>query len=123
MLHNPLANTSIDNLKGVGPALRDKLSKLNIHSAQDLIFHFPLRYQDRSRITPIGACMLGQEIVIEGEVTQCDISFGKRRSLMVRLQDSTGVINLRFFHFSAAQKAAYQSSTKLRAFGEIRRGP
>jgi len=123
MLHNPLANTSTDKLKGVGPALRDKLSKLNIHSAQDLIFHFPLRYQDRSRITPIGACMLGQEIVIEGEVTQCDISFGKRRSLMVRLQDSTGVINLRFFHFSAAQKAAYQSSTKLRAFGEIRRGP
>ena len=120
---NPLANTSTEQLKGVGPALRDKLAKLNINNAQDLIFHFPLRYQDRSRVTPIGASMLGQEIVIEGEVTRCDISFGKRRSLMVRLQDDTGVINLRFFHFSASQKSMYEQATRLRAFGEIRRGP
>ncbi len=123
MLQNQLANTPTDKLNGVGPALRDKLAKLNINSAQDLIFHFPLRYQDRSRVTPIGASMLGQEIVLEGEVTRCDITFGKRRSLMVRLQDDTGVINLRFFHFSAAQKASYENGSRLRVFGEIRRGP
>jgi len=122
MLDNQLAALSVDQLKGVGPALREKLAKLNITNVQDLLFHFPLRYQDRSRLTPIGACMLGQEVLIEGDIRQVDISFGKRRSLMVRLQDNTGVINLRFFHFSAAQKKMLDNHSRLRVFGEIRRG-
>lgn len=122
MLDNQLASISVDQLKGVGPALREKLAKLNINNVQDLLFHFPLRYQDRSRLTPIGACFLGQEVLVEGEIRQVDVSFGKRRSLMVRLQDDTGVINLRFFHFSGAQKTLLENNQRLRAFGEIRRG-
>ncbi|MCB1616545.1 MAG: ATP-dependent DNA helicase RecG [Pseudomonadales bacterium] len=109
-------------IKGVGPQLVGKLEKLGIHSLQGLLLHFPFRYQDRTRITPLSQLQLHQEAVIEGEIKACDIVFGKRRSLLCRLQDKTGVISLRFFHFSMAQKNQLQPGVQLRCFGEVRRG-
>ncbi len=113
---------SIDQLKGVGPRLREKLHKYGVFSAQDLLFHLPLRYQDRTRVTPIGALQLGVDAVIEGEVKVADIAFGKRRSLICKVQDGTGLITLRFFHFSAAQKKQLTAGTRIRCYGEPRRG-
>lgn len=112
----------VTKLKGVGPKMAEKLAGLGIYTVQDLLFHLPLRYQDRTRITPIGALQLALDAVVEGEIKAADIVFGKRRSLVCRLQDGTGTITLRFFHFSAAQKQALVPGTKLRCFGEARRG-
>ena len=109
-------------LRGVGPRLQEKLAALGILTVQDLLFHLPLRYQDRTRITPIGALQPGVDAVIEGEVRATDIVFGRRRSLLCRLQDGTGTVSLRFFHFSAAQKAQLSTGTRLRCYGEARRG-
>jgi len=109
-------------LRGVGPHLAGKLAALGIHTVQDLLFHLPLRYQDRTRITPIGALQPGADAVIEGEVRAADIVFTRRRSLMCRLQDGTGTVSLRFFHFSAAQKQQLQVGCRLRCYGEARRG-
>jgi ATP-dependent DNA helicase RecG len=99
-----------------------KLARLGIHSVQDLLFHLPVRYQDRTRITPIGALQAGSDSVIEGQIRAADIVAGRRRSLVCRIQDGTGTITLRFFHFSAAQKHNLQAGTWLRCFGEARRG-
>src|SRR5690606_29462824 len=109
-------------LKGVGPALAAKLATLGIHSVLDLLFHLPLRYQDRTRLTPIAALRPGLDVVIEGRVAGSALMFGKRRSLMVKLQDGTGTTTLRFFHFSAAQKQALDKGARLRCFGEVRWG-
>ncbi|MEH6557775.1 MAG: ATP-dependent DNA helicase RecG [Oceanicoccus sp.] len=117
-----LDNIDVRELKGVGPKMAGKLAGLGIHTVQDLLFHLPLRYQDRTRITPIGALQPGTDAVIEGEVRAADIVFGRRRSLVCRLQDHTGTITLRFFHFSAAQKENLATGVKLRCFGEARRG-
>ena len=117
-----IASDPVTQLRGVGPKLADKLAELGIHRVEDLLFHLPLRYQDRTRITPIGAAQEGIDVVIEGEVRVADIAFGKRRSLVVRLQDGTGTISLRFFHFSAAQKNNLKPGTRLRCFGQVRRG-
>jgi ATP-dependent DNA helicase RecG len=117
-----LDNIDVRELKGVGPKMAGKLAGLGIHTVQDLLFHLPLRYQDRTRITPIGALQPGTDAVIEGEVRVADIVFGRRRSLVCRLQDHTGTITLRFFHFSAAQKENLATGVKLRCFGEARRG-
>ena len=68
---------------------------LGIHSVQDLLFHLPIRYQDRTRIVPIGSLRAGDQAVIQGEVELADIRFGRRRSLLVRLADGTGSITLR----------------------------
>lgn len=83
-------------LKGVGGSLSSKLAKIGLFSLQDVLFHLPLRYMDRTRITAIGALQPNTNAVIEGEIRGCDIVYGKRRSMVVRLQDGTGNITLGF---------------------------
>ena len=106
----------------MGPKLAARLAEYGVHQVEDLLFHLPLRYQDRTRVTPIAAAREGADVVIEGEVRAADIVFGKRRSLVARIQDGSGTLTLRFFHFSAAQKSGLASGTRLRCFGQVRRG-
>src|SRR5690606_23527447 len=84
--------------------------------------HLPTRYMDRTRITPIGGLQPNAHYVIEGSVRASDIVIGKRRSLLVRLQDDTGTTSLRFYHFNKAQKERFAPGARLRVFGETRRG-
>ncbi|WP_394426223.1 ATP-dependent DNA helicase RecG [Vreelandella stevensii] len=109
-------------LKGVGDALAIKLARLGVERVSDLLFHLPLRYQDRTRLTPIGHLRAGQEAVVEGEVTASDVVKGRRRSLLVRLRDGSGILSLRFFHFSPAQQQQLRPGATVRAFGEARAG-
>ena len=113
-----LLSQPVTGLAGVGEALAAKLARLRIERVADLLFHLPLRYQDRTRITPIGALRPGQDAVVEGVVAGADVAMGRRRSLLVRLQDGTGTLSLRFFHFSQAQKDGLKRGTALRCYGE-----
>ncbi|MBD3649607.1 MAG: ATP-dependent DNA helicase RecG, partial [Pseudomonadales bacterium] len=117
-----LDSTSVTTLKGVGPALADKLEKIGIRTLQDVLFHLPLRYEDRTRVTPIGAAQVGEAVVLEGKIIACDIAFGRRRSLLAWLEDGTGRIALRFYHFSKAQQHNLTNADKIRCYGEVRRG-
>ena len=89
----------------------------------DALFTLPARYEDRTRITPIGALLAGQRAVIEAEVQLSEVVYRRRRALLVRLSDGSGFITLRFFHFSQAQLPGLARGTRLRCFGEVRRGP
>jgi ATP-dependent DNA helicase RecG len=117
-----LDSLGVETLSGVGPALASKLRRLGLFNLQDLLFHLPLRYIDRTQITPIGAIQPLTEVVIEGEIRASDVVFGRRRSLVCRIQDHSGVITLRFFHFNRAQQERLKPGAKLRCFGEVRRG-
>ena len=117
-----LTEKSVLTLKGIGPALATKLERLGITTLHDLLFHLPLRYEDRTRVTAIGAAQTGQTVVLEGDIVACDVAYGRRRSLLAYLQDGTGKIALRFFHFSKAQQANLASATSIRCFGEVRNG-
>lgn len=114
--------SKLTDLKGVGPKLAEQLGRLDIYNLTDLAFHLPFRYEDRSKILPIAGLQPMRPAVIQGDVRGANIVFGKRRSLVVKLQDHTGVINLRFFHFNAAQKNQMSVGTTLRCYGEPRRG-
>ena len=117
-----LHDISVTTLKGVGATLETKLARIGIKNLQDLLFHLPLRYQDRTRITPLGSLQFGIDAVIEGQITTSDIAMGRRRSLVCKLQDRTGYVTLRFFHFSAAQKNSLKQGVTIRCFGDVRRG-
>ena len=117
-----LATVPVTALKGVGAALAEKLAKVGLETLQDVLFHLPLRYQDRTRIVPIGALRPGQDAVVEGIVAGADVVMGRRRSLLVRLQDGSGTLSLRFYHFSQAQKEGLKRGTQVRCYGEVRPG-
>ena len=118
-----LADTPVTVLKGIGPAQAALLAKVGLENLQDILFHLPLRYQDRTRVSPIYGLRPGADAVVEGVVVSCEVLNGRRRSLLVRLQDgSGGQLGLRFFHFSNAQKEAMARGTRLRCYGEVRSG-
>lgn len=114
------SDASVRSLKRVGPSVADKLARLNIYTVQDLLFHLPLRYQDRTRVMPIGRLRDGDEAVVEAEVLATDIQFARRRMLLCRISDGTGLLTLRFFHFNARQQQSLAPATRLRCFGEVR---
>ena len=117
-----LDQIEIRELRGVGPQLSQKLNKLGLKNLQDLIFHLPLRYIDRTKISPIGSLQPHTDVVLEGEIRASEVVFGRRRSLVCKLQDGTGTTVLRFFHFSRAQQERLKSGVKLRCYGEVRLG-
>ena len=110
-------------LKGVGEKVAERLLKIGIKQVQDLLFHLPLRYQDRTRLFPLGSLRLQQECLIEGTVKLSQVKFGRRRSLLCHIEDGTGSLVLRFFHFSKVQQQQLAIGTRLRCFGEVRKGP
>jgi ATP-dependent DNA helicase RecG len=118
-----VATAPVSALKGVGPKLAEKLARLNLHTVQDILFHLPHRYEDRTRLMPIGAVRPGREALVTGTVELADIVYRRRRSLVVRVADGTGHLHLRFFHFNAAQQRNLARGTRLRVFGEVRFGP
>jgi len=116
---------SVDTLKGVGPAVAAKLEKLGITTIQDLLFHLPLRYEDRTRVTPIGSLRHGQHAVIEGVIEHNEVRLrgGKSgRSLLCEVADHSGAIQLRFFYFNASQQAGLARGVRIRCYGEARFG-
>jgi ATP-dependent DNA helicase RecG len=118
-----LSVVPITRLPGVGPKQAEKFARLQIKTVQDLLFHLPLRYQDRTREVPIADLVPGTEAVCSGVITGCDVVFRRRRSMICTLSDGSGTLYLRFFHFNKQQQQALREGVRIRCFGEIRRGP
>ncbi|NEP63549.1 MAG: ATP-dependent DNA helicase RecG, partial [Symploca sp. SIO2G7] len=113
----------LGQLNGIGPALVHKLGTLGLRTQTDLLFHLPLRYEDRTRITPIDRVLPGQTAQIEGRVVDQQIHQGRRRSLLVVLGDHQAQVVLRFFNFYPNQLKSYAVGHRLRCYGEVRFGP
>lgn len=112
----------LTTLSGVGVAISSKLARIGIHNLQDLLFHLPIRYEDRTRITPIIDLRPESYATIEAVVQTCEVQFAKRPILTVSLSDGTSKITLRFFNFNAAMKNSLQAGARVKAFGEVKRG-
>jgi len=117
-----LDTIALTELAGVGAKMAEKLEKIGLNTVQDLLFHLPLRYEDRTRIWPIANAMPGQHLTIQGEVLNSSISFGKRRMLTVKISDHSGSATLRFFNFNAAMKNSLSEGKQVKAYGELKRG-
>ena len=119
--------TAIHQLQGVGAAAVGLLAKLNIHSTEDLLFHLPRDYEDRSTIVPMHQLQVGRSYLLEGVVKSIDFPPGKRKSLAALLQDassfdSRGTVTLRFYHIYKALTDKLKAGQRLRVFGEVRVG-
>jgi ATP-dependent DNA helicase RecG len=110
-------------LRGVGDALAARLSALGVTSTQDLLFLLPLRYEDRTRVVPLGELRAGDRASVEGEVLLTEVAFRGRRQMLCKIADGSGFLTLRFFYFTAQQQQGLARGARIRCFGEARKGP
>jgi Na+-driven multidrug efflux pump len=112
----------LNSLTGVGAAQSSKLAKIGLHTVQDLLLHLPLRYEDRTQLYKIGDLLPAIYATVEGEVLNCNITFGGRRMMTCQISDGTGILTMRFFNFSAAMKNSLATGRRVLAYGEAKRG-
>ncbi|MCK5831073.1 MAG: ATP-dependent DNA helicase RecG [Methylococcales bacterium] len=112
----------VTSLSGIGPQSVIRLNKLGIYTIQDLLFHLPLRYEDRTKIYPINTLASGMTVLTSGTVEFSNVQMKGRRSLLCRISDHTGFLTLKFFHFSAKQQSNLSPGTLISCFGEVRHG-
>lgn len=114
--------TSVQQLQGVGATAATLLEKLHIFSTDDLLFHLPRDYEDRSTIIPMNQLVVGRSYLLEGEVRSVDFPPGKKKSLAALLQDDFGKVTLRFYHIYKGLTDRIKMGQQLRIFGEVRVG-
>ncbi|MCX7084859.1 MAG: ATP-dependent DNA helicase RecG [Methylococcales bacterium] len=115
-------NQSVSQLSGVGAQTLNRLEKLGIRVISDLIFHLPLRYEDRTRVYSIADLRVGMHALICGRVEFVDVLPRGRKSLICRIADDTGALSVRFFHFNAHQHNLFKPGTLISCFAEVRQG-
>lgn len=113
----------LTTLKGIGPKMAEKLARLGLYTLQDVLFHLPLRYQDRTQLSAIARLRPGDYATLVAVSVDVRVHFGRRRALLVKVTDNTGVLTLRFFRFSAAQQQQMAAGQRLQLYGEVRPGP
>ncbi|MBW5802831.1 ATP-dependent DNA helicase RecG [Coxiella endosymbiont of Ornithodoros amblus] len=116
-----ISTSPVTALKQVGSTTRELLANLNIHTIQDLLFHLPSRYQDRTRVTAIGTIRHGDQVVVEGKIQLATITYGGPRNLMCSISDGTGSLILRFYHFNYQQQRQLKMGLRVHCFGNVRR--
>ncbi|RBP48931.1 ATP-dependent DNA helicase RecG [Arenicella xantha] len=112
----------VTELTGVGPQLAGKLERLHVRRVQDVLFHLPLRYEDRTHVTELGALLPNLSTVVIGQIDVAQVVFGRRRSLLVHISDGTGSLTIRMFYFNRAQEKSFQRGLWVKCFGEVRPG-
>ena len=113
---------AVHQLQGVGNAAAALLEKLNIFNTDDLLFHLPRDYEDRSTIIPMNQLTVGRSYLLEGVVKGVDFPPGKRKSMAVLLDDDSGKVTLRFYHIYKGITDRCKLGNRLRVFGEVRVG-
>lgn len=112
-------SVELSQLKGIGPATINKLAKLGIEQAYDLLFWMPLRYEDKTRISEIKSLHNRQITQIQGVVVKSYVMSARRSILVCEISDGTGVVNLKFFHHYYSQRVRMKPGSIIRAYGEV----
>jgi len=104
--------------------LSDRLARLGLSSDMARVLHLPIRYEDETRLVLISEARQrhGDTIQIEGVVSECDVQYRPRRQLIVKLQDDSGLLTLRFLNFYGSQVTQMAVGKRLRVRGEMRHG-
>jgi len=118
-----LNQLSCTHLNGVGKALQIKLERLGIFTVQDLLFHLPFRYEDRTRITSLAQVRVGTRALISGVLESVSFPQSGKTRLLCELRDTTRVLHLRFFHAYPHYQKMIKVGARLLCFGELGLGP
>src|SRR5690554_4224054 len=113
----------LTTLKGIGPKMAEKLERLGLRTIQDMLFHLPAKYQDRTKLSAVASLRPGDYATLVVEAVNTRVHMGRKRSLLIKVTDQTGVLTLRFFRFSAAMQQQFAVGQRIQVYGEVRPGP
>jgi ATP-dependent DNA helicase RecG len=116
-----LRNTNVMYLRGIGPKRAELLNKqLGIHSYRDLLYHFPMRYVDRSAIYRIADFTGDMPLVqVKGRfVTMTEQGEGAKRRLVGLFADGSQMMEVVWFRRIKQIKEAYHLNTEYILFGK-----
>ena len=117
------ADRALTELPGVGERVATRLLALGLARESDLLFHMPLRFEDRTRITPLNRVRPGTTALVEGRIVHQAIRYGRTRMLTATLADDSGQLSLRLFRFFPSQLKLLAEGRRLRCYGEVRLAP
>jgi len=109
-------------MKPASTSVNTVLERLGLSRVMDLLLHFPLRYEDETRLAKIAEARPGFSLNTEGEVSAAQVLTRPRRQLVAVLEDETGSIQLRWLHFYPSQIQQMQVGKRWRVRGEVRHG-
>jgi len=112
----------VTTIKGVGEKLSQSFLRLGIKTVEDLLFHFPIGYQDRTKLKQIADLIPEEDFVIRGSVEKVSQTFVPRKMLLVKLKDSTGHIYIRFFYYFPGLRNIFKEGVELQISGTGRLG-
>ncbi|OQA43727.1 MAG: ATP-dependent DNA helicase RecG [Parcubacteria group bacterium ADurb.Bin305] len=98
-----LLSDSISQISGIGPRHLKYLEKLGIHTVKDLLWHFPFRYDDFSKIKPISELTVNEKVSIVGTITKINLRRSWHKKMFIveaKVADDTGIINVIWFNQS-----------------------
>lgn len=122
MAATEVSELPVTTLSGVGPRIEKHLQRLGITSVSDLLFHLPLRYENRNRHLPLGSVRAGDVVTLIGQIDLAQVVFGRRRALVCRISDGTGSVAIRLFHFNKQQQKGFERGRWISCYGEVRIG-
>ena len=112
----------VTTIRGVGEKLSESLQRLGIKTVEDLLFHFPIGYQDRTELKQIADLLPDKDFVIRGHVEKVSQTFVPRKMLLVKLKDNTGHIYIRFFYYFPGLRSIFKEGVELQISGKGRLG-
>ena len=112
----------VSTIKGVGEKLSSTLLKLGIKTIEDLLFHFPIGYQDRTTLKKIAELEPNQDFVVQGVIEKVSQTFVPRKMLLVKIKDNTGHLYLRFFYYFPGLRNVFKEGTLIQVSGSSRLG-
>ncbi len=115
--------TPLQFLKGVGPRKAADFARAGLHSVEDLLYRFPRRYEDRSRLQSVASLREGQTASISGDVITCGLRGTRRpgfRIFEALLRDATATVRLAWFN-SAFLKDQIRAGQRLVVYGTFER--
>jgi ATP-dependent DNA helicase RecG len=94
-------DASITVLPGVGPRHAVTLSRLGIHTLGDMLYYFPRRYDDYTRLKPINRLWYGEEVTVIGSIDRVEtrlIRNGKMQIVEAIVGDGSGFLRVTWFN-------------------------
>lgn len=112
--------TQLSSLTGIGPGLLYKLKRLNLNTVEDLIYHFPFRYDDFSNATSALDAQVGETVTLQGEIWSIANIYTRSRKIITKavFNDGSAPIELTWFNSSWLTKQI-QTGDRLQVSGKI----